>query len=135
MYRVVNGEYTVGKYTIYVEEEFNAGLFDMDENGGVSKVLKLFGNNSKGEDTIKFSRFPYSKTNKYRLAREEDLLLYGCEYFDEDGNRPLKIKKCDNSCKYYKDCFMTDEKIKGYKANLEEEVYKCDEYYENGIPQ
>lgn len=137
MYRVENGEYKVGKYTIYVDEEFNAGLFDMDEKGEVSKVLKLFGTNSKGDDTLRFSRFPYSKTNKYRLAREEDLLLYGCEYFDEDGNRPLKLKKCDDTCVYCKSdvCFMTDDKIKVYKANLEPENYKCNEYYENGIPQ
>ena len=31
---------------------------------------------------------------------------------------------------------MCDEKFEQYKANsVEEEVYKCDEYYENGIPQ
>ena len=119
--KIVNGAYKVGKYTIYVDEEFNAGLFDMDEFGEVSKVLKLFGTNSKGEDTLRFARFPYSKTNKYRLATEDDLFKYGCEYFDEDGNRPLKLKKCDDSCELCKwsDCFMTDDKIKIYKANIE----------------
>lgn len=127
--------FTIGKYTIYVDKEFNGGLFDMDLNGEVSKVLKLFGTTPDGKDKLTFSRFPYSNKNKYSLATEEDFEIYGCEYFDENGNRPLKRKEC-NKCEKLESCFMCDEKFEQYKANsVEEEVYKCDEYYENGIPQ
>lgn len=129
-------EIKFGKYTLYVEVEYNSGLFDRDENGNFSKVLKLFGRNSKGEDTLNFARFDYSAKGKYRLATEEDLVKYGCEYFTENGERPFKRKICGGSCEFVEECFMTDDKFEKYKSNLEEtEVYKCDEFYENGIPQ
>jgi hypothetical protein len=125
-----------GIYTLYVDKEFNGGLFDVDEQGNISKVLKMFG--VKGDkDIVEFSRFPYSSNGdinkQYCLATEKDLEKYGCTYFNEDGSRPY-LKDC-KKCKDFGFCFLSEDKMNEYKRNAEEVTYKCNEYYENGIPQ
>ena len=46
-------------YTLYVDKLYNGGLFDLDEDGNLSKVLKLF-YTEDGKDKLRFSRFRYS---------------------------------------------------------------------------
>lgn len=110
-------EIKIGDFTICVDEQYG-GLYDIASTGEMSKVLHLFGVNANGDDSLHFHRFPYA-AGSYRKANEEDILKYGCFYFDEEGNRPLKRTACDKSCPRYVDCFMTDEKLKVYKANYE----------------
>lgn len=125
-----------GIYTLYVDKEFNGGLFDVDEHGNISKVLREF-SIKDNKDIIGFTRYPYSSNGdinkQYRLATEEDLKKYGCTYFNEDGYRPY-LKDC-KICKDYEFCFLSEDKMAEYKRNAEEVTYKCNEYYENGIPQ
>ena len=108
-------------YTLYVDKLYNCGLFDLDEDGNLSKVLKLF-YTEDGKDKLRFSRFRYSNKEldkMYRPATKEDLAKYGCFYFDEDGSRPFKTKICE-TCKRYSDCFLKDSDMRKYEVKCYE---------------
>lgn len=114
---------TYNGYTLYVDMKYDGGIFDLDNKGNLSKVLKLFGTNSKGLDTIRFERFDYSNTDLekyYQKATKKDLVKYGCSYFNENGERPFKSKFCE-TCKFYKTCFMRDEDLERYRRNKDED--------------
>ena len=104
-----------GEYNLYVDILWNGGLFDLAPDGRVSKVLKMF-YTEDGKDRLRFSRFPYSNkqfNTYYRPATKDDLVKYGCFYYNEDGSRPFKKKDC-KTCKENKDCFLKDEDMKRY---------------------
>ena len=108
-------------YTLYVDKLYNCGLFDLDEAGNLSRVLKLF-NTEDEKDKVRLYRFIYSNKEldkMYRLATEEDLAEYGCFYFDEDGSRPFKAKICE-TCERYSDCFLKDSDMRKYEVKCYE---------------
>ncbi len=111
-----------GDYTIYVDIRWNGGLFDLTPDGTLSKVLKMF-YTEDGKDKLRFSRFEYcnKKLNTdYRIATEEDLIKYGCYYFNEDGSRPFKKKNCE-TCKDFCECFLKDNDMRKYEVKSYEE--------------
>ena len=96
-------------------------MFDLDEDGNLSRVLKLF-YTEDDKDKVRLYRFIYSNKEldkMYRLATEEDLAEYGCFYFDEDGSRPFKAKICE-TCERYSDCFLKDSDMRKYEVKCYE---------------
>ena len=110
-----------GEYEIYVDIQYNGGLYDLDLNGELSKVNRMF-YTKDGRDRLRFYRFPYSNkelNERYKPADESDLEEYGCYYFNEDGSRPFKKKSCEK-CERKVNCFLSDEDMIRYGVGKHE---------------
>ena len=106
-------------YALYVDTKWHGGLFDVDIDGNISKVLKMFYTDEEGNDKLRFARFPYSNAMfeyYYRPATQADLDKYGCLYFEEDGYRPFKTK-CEG-CGAAHECFLKDNDMIKYGVEV-----------------
>ena len=81
---------TNGSYTIYYGA--GRGLVDVDKDGYISIV-------AQNPDKLgEFARYDLghisNKSDKLRLATEEDIEAFGCIYLDDTLHRPLMTKNC-----------------------------------------
>lgn len=96
-----------------VYNNFYDSFYDKDENGNISKVLRCFHGHDKDNFYVTFPRFPFADNGEFIELTNEEINLkinnqvielgltpIECEYYVEDGTRPLKkidCKQCINN--------------------------------------
>lgn len=95
---------------LLVDKEEKIGLCNLEPDGTVTSVVKMWHIRTDGSDFLTFTKVCVNVKDvfsQFRVADEKDKERWGCFYFDELGNRPYKVKKC-SMCKIEGLCNISD---------------------------